>query len=420
MLEFPQIVRVSQTFAATGVVDPAAAVARELAALHLEERIRRGDTVAITAGSRGIAHIASITRAIVDHIRGLGAQPCIIPAMGSHGGATVAGQLAILAGYGITEETMGCPIRATMDTTVVTHAAAEFPIHIDRLACEADHVIVCNRIKPHTSIAGRFESGLMKMLLIGLGKETGASTIHRAMVDWSFDQIVNAVGADVIAKVSVVAGVAVVENALEETALVAGMRGADILDREPALLEQARRWMARLPFDELDLLIVDRMGKNISGTGIDTNVVGRKSNDHEARGDERPRIKRIAVRGLTDETRGNALGIGIAEFCRDRLLDQLDRRKTQINSLTSLHPTGAMLPLSFANDREMLEAALGTIGLRAPDQARIAWIRDTLHLSELACSTALVDELSPHAQCVGAPIPLPLDRDGNLPDSFFG
>ena len=219
----------------------------------------------------------------------LGARPFLVPAMGSHGGGTAEGQVEVLASYGVTEAAIGCPIRASMETTIVAQAKEGFPLHLDRAACEADHVLVCNRVKPHTMFAGDFQSGLMKMLLIGLGKQAGADVLHRAIEDHGFDKIVRSVGEDVIHKCRVVAGLAIVENAYDETALIEAVAPADFEVRDRQLLAQARQWMARLPFDLVDVLVIDRMGKNISGVGFDPNVVGRKFNDHQAVAGETPK-----------------------------------------------------------------------------------------------------------------------------------
>ena len=388
MLHFPPIFRVRQNFARPRVTDIVHEVHAQLARLELHHRVQPRQSVAITAGSRGIANIALILRAAVEHFRGLGAEPFRVPAMGSPGGATAAGQRQVLESYGISEASVGCPIRASMETAIVGRAAEGFPLHVDRTACAADHVLVCGRVKPHTSLAGDFQSGLLKMLLIGLGKQTGANLYHRAIEDFSFDQIVRSVAGEVLRNCRVVAGLAIVENAYDETALIEAVEPAQFETREPQLLALARQWMARLPFDAVDVLLIDRMGKNISGVGFDPNVVGRKFNDHQAVAGETPRVKRICLRGLTLESHGNAVGLGMAEFCRTQLLRDMDARTTRVNSLTSGHVAAGMIPLDYPTDREMLEAALGTVGLVEPQRARLLWIADTLDLAEVECSAA--------------------------------
>ncbi len=402
------------------VEDVAGEVERQLASLALAHRVRPGQTVAITAGSRGIANLALILRAAVDHFRRLGAKPILVPAMGSHGGGTAEGQRELLDGYGVNEAFCGCPVRSSMETVIVCQAAEGFPVHFDREAFQADHVVVCGRVKPHTNFAGEIESGLMKMLLIGLGKHNGAVIYHRAIKDYSFDQIVHSVAHEVLTRCPILAGLAVVENGYDETACIEAIRPEEFESREKALLLLARRWMPKLPFDQSDLLLIDQIGKDISGTGMDTNIVGRKFGIHEAGESEYPKIRYIAIRGLTSATHGNATGLGLAEFCLSRVLRQRNDEITRINSLTGGHGIAAMTPLDYATDRQLLDAALTTIGLTAPQDAKCMWIRDTLHVAELECSAAYWSAAQdrPDVEILRTPRPLPFDPEGNLPDSF--
>ncbi len=390
----------------------------QLAGLGLEKQVVPGDEIAITAGSRGIANLPVIIAAVVQFVRErLNANPFVVPAMGSHGGATAEGQLKVLASLGCTPESLGCEIRSSMETVVVCKSGLGFPVHFDRHAFSARHVILVNRVKAHTGIFGNVESGLLKMLLVGLGKHAGAALMHQAMADWTFDQIVAATADNMLEKCRVLCGVALVENAAEQTALVRALPAHQIPADEPELLKMAKRMMARLPFDRLDLLLIDEMGKNISGTGMDTNVIGRKSNDHIALNGETPAIRRICVRDLTAKTGGNALGIGIAEFCRSQLVEKIDRVSTSINSITSLHPASAMIPIHHPTDREMLAAAGQTLGLVPLDRCRMAWIRNTLQIEELECAEGLAQELAGHPQIesVGQPRTIGFDAAGNLP-----
>ena len=416
MSSFPRIFRVRQTFARPQVADVVGEVLAQLAALELHRSVQPGQSVAITAGSRGIANIAVILRAAVAHFRSLRAKPFLVPAMGSHGGGTAEGQRQVLESYGITETSVGCPIRSSMATAIVGHAAEGFPLHVDRAACEADHVLVCGRVKPHTSLAGDFQSGLLKMLLIGLGKQTGANIYHRAIEDFSFDLIVRSVAREVLQKCRVVAGLAIVENAYDETALIRAVESAQFESREPELLGLARQWMARLPFDAVDVLLIDRMGKNISGVGFDPNVVGRKFNDHQAVAGETPKVKRICLRSLTPESHGNAIGLGMAEFCRTQLLRDMDVRKTRVNALTSGHVAAGMTPLDYETDREMLQAALGTVGLVEPRHAQLLWIADTLDLAEVECSAAYLESARGRSdlEIIAEPREMQFDAAGNL------
>lgn len=417
MSAYPQIFRLRQKFQSPRVDDVPGEVHRQLARLDLGRKVRPGQSVAITAGSRGIANIAVILRAIVEHLKGLGARPFIVPAMGSHGGGTAEGQRAVIEGYGVTEALVGCPIRSSMETVVVCRTKEGFPVHFDRHAIEADHVVVCNRIKPHTRFVGDLESGLMKMMLIGLGKHQGAMVYHRAIQDYSFGQIIRSVADEVRAKCRVLAGVAIVENAFDQTARIEAVAPAEFEPREAELLRLARAWMAKLPFDKVDVLLIDEIGKDISGTGMDTNVIGRKFDDHKAVEGETPQVKIIAIRGLTEATHGNAVGLGIAEFCKTSLLRKTDLHATRINAITANHVSAAMLPLDYETDREILDLALGTIGLADPPDARLLWIKNTLELTELECSTAYQEEARRREdlEILSGPRELPFDREGNLP-----
>lgn len=419
---FPQTFRLRQRFDVPQVLDVPGEVDRELSALNLGRRIQPGQSVAITAGSRGVANIATILRAAVEHFQRLGARPFIVPAMGSHGGGTAEGQQAVLESYGVTESYVGCPVRSGTDTVIVCQTPEGFPVHFDRFASQADHVLVVNRVKPHTRFSGDIESGLMKMMLIGLGKRHGAEIYHRAILDYSFAQIVRSVAAEVIARCRVVGGLAIVENAYDQTARISAVPPEQFETQEKELLALARRWMARLPFESVDLLLIDRIGKNISGTGLDTNVVGRKFNDHHAVVGEVPRVKTIALRGLTPETHGNAVGFGIAEFCKSQLLRETDLASTRLNAIVASHVSAAMPPLDYETDRQMLGVALGTVGLVEPAQARLLWIRNTLELAEMECGAAYLEEAQRRAdlEVLSGLRDLPFDAQGNLLDLKFG
>lgn len=419
MSSFPQIFRVRQTFEAPRLDDVPGEVHTQLASLELSKRIRPGQSVAITAGSRGIANIQVIIRAIVEHFAGLGARPFIVPAMGSHGGGTAAGQRQIVESYGITEEFVGCPIRSGMETVAVCQTAEGFPVHFDRHAYRADHVLVCGRVKPHSLFVGEVESGLMKMMLIGLGKCEGAKIHHRAIQDYSFGRIIRSVAREVIEKCRILAGVAIVENAYDQTARIEAVKPQEFEAREKDLLLLAKKWMPRLPFQHVDVLLIDRMGKNISGVGFDPNVVGRKFNDHKAVQGEFPKVKRIAVRGLTGESHGNSIGLGLAEFCRSQLLRETDFQAVRLNALISGHISAGMPPLDYQTDREMLEVALSTIGLAEPSDAKLLWIANTLQLAEVECSAAYFDEARRRddLEILTELREMPFGAAGNLPDS---
>ncbi|MCA9208063.1 MAG: [Fe-S]-binding protein [Planctomycetales bacterium] len=414
----PRLLPVTQSFPRPRLDDPRAATQRMVSDRLAELNARSGARVAIGVGSRGIRDIVPVVQATVTACRDAGLAPCIVPAMGSHGGGTADGQRGVLTGYGITEEFCGCPIRASMETVTVAQADEGFPVHFDRHAFEAHHVFVCGRIKPHTGFVGDIESGLMKMMLIGLGKHEGAKIYHRAIKDYSFGQIVRSVAKHVFANCRIVAGLGIVENSLDQTAKLEAVLPEQFEEREKALLVQAKQWMMRLPFDRADLLLIDEIGKNISGSGMDTNVVGRKYLDHRAAEHEFPKVRLIALRGLTEATHGNACGIGLAEFCLQRLVDQMDAEITQINCMTGGHPTGAMVPISYATDRQLLDEVLPQIGLTESHEARLMWIANTLAVSEVECSVAYLEEARSRSdlEIIQEPRPFPFDEHGMLPN----
>ncbi len=422
-IDLPQFFRVRQSFPRPRIGDLSAQALSDAVYEQLHDCTPpslAGTSVAITVGSRGVANIAVLARAAVDFLKSRGASPFIVPAMGSHGGATAEGQAEVLASFHVTESSMGCPIRSSMDVVEVCQAAEGFPVYFDRHASQADHVLVINRIKPHTRFAGAIESGLMKMMLIGLGKQRGAEVYHRAIVNYSFDQIVRSVANTVIKRCNILAGLAILENAYEETAAVVGLRPEQIEAREAELLVQVKSWMPSLPFERAELLIIDQIGKNISGTGMDTNVIGRKRNDHAAIEGETPSIHHIYVRSLSEATHGNASGIGLAELCHARVTRNIDMKSTRMNCITASHVTGAMLPLDFTSDRDALQTACQLAGYIPPAAVPAMWIRDTLTLDELECSEVYYQEAlqRPDLEITREPTSLEFDSAGDLIERF--
>ncbi|QDV25626.1 lactate racemase domain-containing protein [Aureliella helgolandensis] len=416
----PRFFRVQQSFPRPQLADVAGRVNEQLAAICGDPAQWTGKSIAITVGSRGVHGIDHITKACVDYFINAGAHPFIVPAMGSHGGATAEGQAAVLDRFGINPQTMNCPIRSSMEVVQVCTAKEGFPVYFDRLASEADGVLVVNRIKPHTRFAGDIESGLMKMMLIGLGKQLGAETYHRVIVNHSFDQIVRSVAHEVVSRCRILGGLAVLENGYEETADIVALPATDIERREPELLRQVKSWMPKLPFDRSELLVIDRIGKDISGTGMDTNIIGRKRNDHAAIDGDSPDIHNIYVRSLTPATHGNASGIGLAELCHQRVIDALDREATRMNCITAGHLTGAMLPIEFASDQLALSTACHLAGFGPPAQVTAMWIRDTLSLGEIECSEYFFQQAQERSdlQILATPSPLEFDAQGNLVERF--
>jgi hypothetical protein len=416
--QFPRMCNIIQRFDTPRVVDIPGTIRSQMESLQLQNRIRPGQTVAIPAGSRGITNIPIILREIAAYFTALGAKPFLVPAMGSHGGGTVEGQLKMLASLGVTEQSVGVPIRATMETVIVAQTSNGLPVHFDRFASEADHVFVVGRVKPHTKFVGPVESGLHKMMLIGLGKHKGATIYHQGIQTMSFSEIIDAVAEQVLQVCRVCGGMAILENAEDETALLEAVQPESFHRRESELLVLAIQWLPRLPFEDADLLIVDRIGKNISGVGMDANVIGRKFNDHAATDKDLARVRRILVRSLTKETYGNATGIGIAEFTTKRCVDQIDHDITRINCITGNHPEAAMIPVTLPNDMLAVDTALQTIGMVAPENARVIQISDTLHMTHLRVSEAYFDAVrqSDRLSFHGQPFDFPVDENGWLKD----
>ena len=394
---FPIFFQVKQHFNVTDIPDIAAETQRQMESLRLPNG--RNQTVAITAGSRGIHGIATITKTVVDCFKELDYHPFIVAAMGSHGGMTDEGQLAVLEKLGITENSMGCEIRSSMETVVLgiyeqknSTTKPPIEIHFDKSASDANCVFLINRIKPHTRFSGTVESGLSKMLMIGLGKGTGAIAYHRAFNETGFDSAIREIGKIITNRVNVLGGIGIVENAKGSTAILRATNADKLIETDEELLVSAKELLPAIPFDDIDLLFIDRIGKDISGTGMDTNVIGRKFDDHKAVQGERPNIRCIAVRGLTPQTCGNANGIGIAEFCLTSVLREIDANKTRINAISANHVSAAMTPLDYPTDIDIMIAASQTLGQIPIDDLRIVWITDTSHLETIRCSQALRTE----------------------------
>ena len=414
-MALPKMTRIQQRFEAPVLTDLPAAIHAELERINAAAIIKPGETVAITAGSRGVANVATAVKATADYLKTLGAHPFVVPAMGSHGGATPEGQRSVLEHYGITEETVGAPVKATMEVVELGKTADNLPVFFDRYAAEADHVIPLNRIKAHTDFNGSIESGLMKMMVIGLGKQEGANFYHRAFFQYGFEHVIMAVGGFILDSGKIAFGIGLIENAHEDTAKAVAMPAAQLLQTERELLVEAKTLIGRLPFDELDLLIVDWTGKNMSGTGMDTNVIGRMMQNFEPE-PVKPAILRIFVRDLTEESDGNATGIGLADFTTTRLVDKIDRHSTYMNGITALGPQKSKIPFYYDTDQEAIEVALDTIGLTEPEDARVIRIESTLRLTELDISEVLLEDAKLHSrlEVIGETKPLPFDAAGNL------
>jgi hypothetical protein len=414
-MNFPKLYRLRQNFDRTLVQDIPGTVKAELKKLSLEKRVKPGQRVAITAGSRGVANIAVILKAAVEHLKSLGTQPFIFPAMGSHGGATAEGQTALLAHYNVTEAFTGAPVLSSMEAVEIGKTGDGVPVYIDKNASQADWIIVVNRIKPHTKFKAPHESGLMKMMAIGMGKQKGAEYYHKAALHYTFPKIIVDAGREVLKKAPVLCGIGTVENGYDETAKIVAMNPKEIESREKELLELAKKMMPRLPFNEIDLLIVDEMGKDISGTGIDPNVTGR-NRDLIGVFPHPTNVKRLFVRDLTDNSNGNATGIGLADLTTKRLVDKINYQAMYMNCMTGISIEKAAVPMHFETDQEAIKVGLGSVGLTPPEKSKIVRIKNTLLVDEVEVSEVYGEELKKRSdlEILEGPKPMAFDRQGNL------
>jgi hypothetical protein len=390
-IELPRMVEVHQKIPSSKLDDYVSEIKKELKKAGLANKIRPGAEIAITAGSRGIAHYPEILATVVDEVKKAGANPFLIPTMGSHGGASPEGQISVLKGLGIVPETVGAPIRATMEVDFVGELTNGSPVYVDRNALKADGIIVVGRVKPHTDFKGEIESGLMKMMAIGLGKQKGAEMIHRFKSE-GYHKLIPEAARLIMKKAPIILGLAVIEDACHEIAIVKAIEPKNIEQEEKKLLEKAKALLARIPFKDIDVLIVDEIGKDISGAGMDTNVVGRFWLPGES-DPLSPNIRSIVILDLTEETHGNAIGMGLADITTQRLVSKIDYPSTFVNALTSGHPLCAKTPLFLPTDRDAITIALQTCGTIDAQKAKIIRIKDTLHLEKLWISETLYREL---------------------------
>ncbi len=381
------------------------------------EGVPEGGEVAVGAGSRGIANLPTLVRGVVEGVRDRGYEPFVFPAMGSHGGATAEGQRDKLATLGVTEDAVGCEIRATMEVKTVGETPDRgVPVYADAYAAEADAIVLVNRVKPHTDFSGEVESGLSKMAVIGMGKQRGAKMAHDWAVDWSLRNMLPEIAERLLDSLPIAGGVAIVEDQHDETTIVEGVPPSGFLKREAELLETARELMPTLPFDELDVLVVDQIGKDISGQGMDTNVTGRRHFTINEPEPETPAVKRVFARGLSKKTKGNAMGMGQADFVHADLRAELDPSKSLINAITASTVRGVRLPPVVESDRAGLRAALGTIGPVDGSEARLLRVTDTMRLERCYASESLVDDARERddLRVVEEPEPVEFDADGQF------
>lgn len=413
----PKMVRIRQNFDRTHipVEDIASTVQKELDREDLGGKIKPGMKIAITCGSRGMTNNALMARAMVDFVKSKGAEPYIVAAMGSHGGATAEGQTQILRDYGITEEAMGCPVKSSMETVQAgLSGVRKQPVFVDKNASEADGILLFNRIKPHTSFRGPYESGLMKMMAIGLGKQKGAESIHHQSPA-IMHELVEEYGRTILENCPVLGGIAVVENAYDDTYLIKGLTPQEIIDEEPKLKEISYRTIAKLLFDKCDVLVVDKIGKNISGDGMDPNISGRFVLPQYCSGGID--AEKVVVLDITDETHGNAQGIGLAEVTTRRLVDRMKLEMTYPTGVTNTFLHLMKIPMIMDNDREALQLALMCCPeAEDHDHMKLIRIPNTAHIGEIEISEGLLPlaKANPNIEILTDLYDLPFDGQGNL------
>ena len=417
-MEIPTMYRVRQRLYDRVLLDLDSVVIRQVER-RLSGKVRSGQQIAIGVGSRGVANIARIARATAEAVRRVGGVPFVVPAMGSHGGATAEGQIEVLESLGVTEAFIRCPIRSSMEVVQIGETDDGMPVYLDRNAASADGIIVINRVKKHTDFHGEIESGLMKMLCIGLGKKAQADLVHSYGAP-GLKKYIPLVARVTLARAPILLGVASLENGYEQTAEIATFEASDIEEGEKRLLRKHKRTYPGLPFDDIDVLVVDRIGKEISGTGMDTNVIGRIRIPGEPE-PTRPRIRTIVALSLTEASHGNAVGLGLADLISRRLRDQMDDEVTAINVVTSGFLDRGKVPVVLPNDRAAIETALLRLPPASRQRPRLIRIKDTLHIGEFDVSEALLDEVGANStmSVVGTPRPMAFDASNTIAPMMF-
>ncbi|MFN0314141.1 MAG: lactate racemase domain-containing protein [Burkholderiales bacterium] len=413
-IPLPRMVHVRQKFKMSKLDSVTKTVAEQFKRAEVRAKVKPGMSIAVGVGSRGVNNIAESTKAVVAELKALGAKPFIFPAMGSHGGATPEGQREVLEGCGVTESFVGCPVHSQMDVVEIGKLASGMPIYMDKLAAAADGVVVIPRVKPHTNFRAPIESGIVKMLTIGMGKIIGATELHTQGMD-KFGELLPEAAKLIMAKKNILFGVAMVENAADETAIIEVVTSEQIFEREPVLQAKAKEFMPRLQFDEIDVLVVEKIGKNISGSGMDPNITGR--NCRFIDWNMKPYVKKIAVLGLTPETHGNATGLGAADVITMRLYKDVDIAKTYANIITSTYLDGGCIPMIMNTDQDAISLAVKTVVRVEPKDCKIVRIPNTLQVVDIHVSESMLPYIRQHPEqfeIVGEPQPMKFDAKGTL------
>ncbi len=398
---FPKMLEMGQSYPPSRKLDFSTLIKEQFAQQGLREKVTPGMRIAVGVGSRGITNLKEIVKAALGVLIEAGARPFIVPAMGSHGGATAEGQIQMLAEYGVTPESMGVPIEASMAVKKIGTAFDAVDVVFSVPAFEADGVVVLNRVKPHTDFRGTLGSGIQKMMVIGFGKQVGANNAHRAAAHLGYEVVLREIARVILGAAPIFCAIALVEDQHHQTAEINVLRPENIAREEGRLFKKAEALLARLPFDEIDLLIIDRIGKDISGSGMDTNVIGRDIDGYKATlhstSSVTPRVSRIFVRDLTPASNGNGVGIGMADFTTSRFVNALNLQYMYMNALTSLGMLPAKIPIYFDNDRDAIQAALASLAVPNPEKVRVVRIADTLNLERFQVSEACAGLTNGHA-----------------------
>lgn len=408
----PKFVKVRQNFERPKIENLEEEITQQLKNKSFLNKVNKGDKIAITAGSRGIANINRVIKEVVRNIKEVGGEPFIVPAMGSHGGANADGQIKVLYSLGITEEFCGAPIRSSMEVVELGKTKNGLPVYMDKYANEADGIVVINRIKPHVGFRGPYESGIVKMITIGLGKQKGAEVCHQLGFGKMATNLPE-IASVVIEKKNIIFAMGLLENAYDETYKIVTMNKDEILDLEPMLQVESKRMTAKIYFDKFDVLIVDEIGKNITGTGMDTNTIGRYHTPYATGG---PEIKKIVVLDLTDESHGNGNGIGLADFTTRRFFNKMKFDQTYPNSITSTVQKTIKIPMVLDTDKLAIQGAIKTSNLEDKTKVKIVRIKNTLKLEYIFISESLIEEAkaNPNLEILSEPAELNFDINGNL------
>lgn len=415
-MQLPRFGFIRQRFESGAPPDIHAMVRAELERSRLLDPVKPGESVLITAGSRGIDAMNEVLRTCIAAVRDRGGKPFLFPSMGSHGRGDASGQVEVLEHLGVTESSMGVPVHSRMDIVEIDRILDSVPVYTDKAVVEADHILIVNRVKEHTEYIGNTESGILKMAVVGLGRQMGAEMMHHLAVNISYLKSIHAIASSLFKNLKVLGGVALLEDHANQLRRVEAIPADAVFQREPELLEESKLYKAKLPFDLLDVLLVDEIGKEISGAGMDTKVIGRIMNIYEKEC-ETPKITRIVVRDMSEKSGGNATGIGLADYTTRRAVEKIDFEATFTNCVTAAAPEKGRTPLTLPSDRAAMEAAFRTIGLWTPEDVKVAWISNTKSLEWLAVSPALLEasRSMPGIEVRDGLFDLPFDTAGDLP-----